>query len=82
MDINFDEISPEQMKKIASSPAAKALMAMLQRNGGADVERAMSAAKKGDMAQMQRTLAAFLSDPKAQALLTQLQEDPYGRNGK
>lgn len=82
MDINFEQFSPEQMQKIASSPAAKALMDMLQRSDSATMEGALAAAKGGDMAQAQRALAAFLADPKARALLTQLQEDSHGRNGK
>lgn len=82
MDINFEQFSPEQMQKMASSPAAKALIAMLQRSDSAAMDGALAAAKEGDMAQMQRSLAAFLADPKARALLAQLQEDSHGRNGK
>lgn len=82
MDINFEHFSQEQLQQLATSPAAKALMAMLQRSDSAAMEGAMAAAKEGDMAKMQRALAAFLSDPKAKALLTQLQEDSHGRNGK
>lgn len=82
MDINFEQISPEQMQQMAASPAAKALMAMLRRSDSDTMDAALAAAKSGDMAQMQRSLAAFLSDPKAQALLRQLQEDSHGRFGK
>ena len=82
MDINFEQFSPEQMRQMAASPAASALMTMLQRSDSATMNQAMAAAKEGDMAQLQRSLAAFLADPKARALLAQLQEESHGRNGK
>ena len=82
MDINFEHFSPEQIRQMAASPAAKALMTMLQRSDSMAMDQAMAAAKEGDMAQLQRSLAAFLADPKARALLAQLQEDSHGRDGK
>ena len=78
MDINFEQFSPEQIRQLASSPAAKALMAMLQQNPQADMQGALAGAKMGDMAQVQRALSSVLADPKARALLQQLQEDSHG----
>ncbi len=78
MDKNFDSISPQQMKQLMSSPAAQALMAMLQQNNSSDMQTALAAAQSGDMARVQQTLQAFLADPKAQALMKKLQEETHG----
>lgn len=78
MDKNFDQISPEQLRQIASTPAAQALMAMLQDKHSGAVDSAVQAAQSGDLQQAQKALAAFLKDPKAQKLLRQLQENSHG----
>lgn len=78
MDKKFDSISPEQMKQLASSPAAQALMAMLQQNSSADMQTALAAAQSGDMARVQQSLQAFMADPRAQALIKKLQEETHG----
>lgn len=78
MDKNFDSISPEQMRQLASSPAAKALMAMLQKNHSAAMESAVASAQSGDMTKVQQTLSALMTDPQAQALLKKLQEEHHG----
>ncbi len=78
MDKKFPEISAQQMQKMASSPAAQQLMAMLQQSHSAEASHALASAKNGDMAAVQRSLAAFLADPKAKALLQKLQEEQHG----
>ncbi len=78
MDKKIPQISPEQMQKLTSSPAARQLMAMLQQNHSAEANSALSSAQNGDMAAVQRALSAFLSDPKAKALLQKLQEEQHG----
>lgn len=78
MDINFEQFSPEQIRHLASSPAAQALMAMLQQSPQADMQSALAGAKAGDITQVQQALSAVLADPKARALLRQLQEDSHG----
>lgn len=78
MDKNFDQISPEQLQKIASSPVAQSLMAMLQQNHGSAVDSAMKAAQQGDMQQAQKALAELMKDPQTQKMIRQLQENRHG----
>ena len=78
MDKNFDSISPQQMKQLLSSPAAQALVAMLQQKSEAELQNALAGAKTGDMAQVRKSLQGILNDPQAQALLRKLQEEQHG----
>lgn len=78
MDKNFAQFSPEQLRQIASSPAAQQLMAMLQQEHAGAMDSAISGARSGDMAAIQQSLAAFMSDPKAKELLRKLQEEQHG----
>ena len=39
---------------------------------------AVSSAQSGDMEAVKRSMAAFMSDPKAKALLKKLQEEQHG----
>ena len=78
MDKNFAQFSPEQLRQIASSPAAQRLMAMLQQEHTAAMDSAISGAQSGDMAALQRALAALMSDPKTKAMLKKLQEERHG----
>lgn len=78
MDKNFDQISQEQLQKIASSPMAQALMAMLRQNHSSAVDSAMKAAQQGDMQQAQKALAALMKDPQTQKMIRQLQENSHG----
>lgn len=82
MDKNFANLSPEQMRNLVSSPAARELMKMLQHSHKGAMDEAITGAKSGDQAAVQRSLAAFLSDPRAKELLKQLQEGQHGRNGR
>ena len=78
MDKNFLNLSPEQMRQLVSTPAAKELLAMLQKNHKAAMDEAITGAKQGDQAAVQRSLAVFLSDPRAKELLKQMQEGQHG----
>ena len=78
MDKNYGQFSPQQLQQLASSPAAQKLMAMLQQEHGDAVNHAISSAQSGDMEAVQRSMAAFMSDPKAKALLKKLQEEQHG----
>lgn len=78
MDKNFDSISPEQLRQLASSPVAQALMAMLRQKHSDAVERAVADAQRGDMASVQQAMQAMMADPKAKALLKKLQEENHG----
>lgn len=78
MDKNFSKLSPEQMQRLSSSPAARDLMQMLRQNHPGAMDSALAGAQSGDMAAVQRSLAAFLADPRAKELLRQLQEEQHG----
>lgn len=78
MDKNFPQFSPEQLRQLASSPAAQRLMTVLRQEHTEAMDSAITSAKSGDMAAVQRSLAAFLSDPKAKELLKKLQEEQHG----
>ena len=78
MDQNNGNFSMEDMKKLARSDVGRQLMAMLatgHSQTAAEVRRSMSS---GDAEQAKKALAAFLSDPKAQELLRQLEETQHG----
>lgn len=71
-----NEFSMEEIKKMAQSDAGRQLMAMLQGTDTAGAVR--QSAQSGNMAQVKQALSAFLSDPKAQELLKQLEEQSHG----
>lgn len=75
MEQNKDNFSPEQIRHLAHSDAAKRLMAMLDRDTAAAVQKSAAA---GDMQAAQQAIHAFLRDPRAQALLKQLEEQSHG----
>ncbi len=78
MEKNNNNFSMEDMKRLAQSDAGKQLMAMLQSSHGSTADAVRTSAQAGDMEQAKKALAAFLSDPKAQALLKQLEEQQHG----
>lgn len=75
---NFEEFDLHKAQQLAQTEAGRQLIAMLQDNHSVQINEAMASAKAGNFAQTQQALAAFLKDPKAQALLRQLQEDGHG----
>lgn len=78
MEKNNGNFSMDDVKRLARSDAGKQLMALLQSSHSATGDAIRSSAQAGDMEQAQQALRAFLSDPRAQALLHQLEEDQNG----
>ena len=78
MEKNNGTFSMEDMKKLANSDAGRQLMAMLQASHGSTAEAVRKNMASGDAEQAKKALAAFLADPKAQALLRQLEETQHG----
>lgn len=76
MEKNKGNFSMDEIKKIAQSETGRQLMALLQGSSAADQVR--SGAQSGNMEQAKDALADFLSDPKAQKLLKQLEEQCNG----
>ena len=62
-------ISMEQIKAFASSPAGKQLIALMQHKGGMELSNAQSYAASGNMEKAKESLSALLSDPQIQALI-------------
>ena len=63
-----------QLIKLAQSPAAKQLISMLQSSGGSTLQDAIQKASAGDYEQAKAMLAPLLSNPQAQSLLKQLED--------
>ena len=78
MGKNNGNFSMEEMKRLAKSDAGRQLMAMLASNHSEASEKVRSSMASGDMEQAKKALSAFLSDPKAQALLRKLEEENNG----
>ena len=64
------------LMKLARSPAGQQLLALIQQNGGSDLQSAVSQASAGNYDQAKQTLSSLLSTPEAQALLKKLEETP------
>lgn len=64
--------SMAEAAKLLATPEGKQLSGLLQKDGGAAMRAAFSAFQEGNMDEVQRLLAPMLSDPKAEALLRQL----------
>ena len=67
-----NQISMEQIKALAASPAGKKLMAMIQKSSPKDLQAAKSSAQKGDLAAAKESLSSLLKDPNIQSLLKDL----------
>lgn len=78
MEKNNGNFSMEEIKRLAQSDAGKQLMAMLESGHSGASDAVRSSIRSGDMEQAKKALSAFLSDPKAQALLRQLEEEKHG----
>ena len=77
MQKNNGNFSKEDIQKLAQSEAGKQLMALLQNQYSATTDAVRSSAQSGDMERAKKALSALLSDPNAQRLLRQLEEQQY-----
>ena len=72
-DMRFPkDFSMQEAMRLASSPAGQQLIAMLQQQNSADLQKAMNSAAAGDMEQAKKALSALLQDPQTRKLLDQL----------
>lgn len=78
MDQKNKDFSAEQAKRLAQTPEAQQLYAMLQRQHSQQLNEAMSQAAAGDYAAVQKTLAALMADPEAKAMLQKLKGSGNG----
>lgn len=79
---NFDEFSTQEAMRLAQTQAGQQLLSHLQATHTDQMQQAMQQAKTGDYKAAMQSLSTFLSDPKTQALLRQLQEADHERNGR
>ena len=64
-----------ELIRMAQTPAGKQLIALLQKQDGAQLQQAIAYAVSGDYNRAKEILSKLLSSPEAQALLKKL-EDP------
>ena len=66
----------QKAKRIASSPEAAQLKALLGQQNAQGLRRAMEQAAQGDLSGAKDTINAFLATPEAKELLEQLRKNP------
>ena len=64
--------SPEEVKKLLSSPEAQQLIALLNRDGGRGLQKAAEEFRKGNTAGAQEILKPMVDNPEANALLQKM----------
>lgn len=72
MEQKFDNFSKKEAMRMAGSPAAQQLMALLQKKDPQALQKAMAQASAGDYSQIQNTLSGLMASSEVQALLKQL----------
>lgn len=72
MEKKPQNISMEEIMRLAKSPAGQQLLAMLQQGNSDKLEQAVQQAKSGDYSNASQTLSGMLSTPQAQKLLKEL----------
>ena len=73
MEKNSENFSMEEARRLANSPAAQQLIAMLQRTNGAQLQKAMDLASAGDIKSAGQIINGLLSgSDQAQRLADEL----------
>ncbi len=72
MQKSFGDFSMQDALRLSKTPAGKQLLALLQQSDPNTMQKAMEQASKGDMSQLQQTLAPILASEDVQKLLQQL----------
>jgi len=67
-----NNLSMQEIFRMAASPAGQQLIALMQKKGGHDFQSAMQQAASGDYSQAKRAVESLLADPQAQRLLKEL----------
>ncbi len=66
------EISPQELARMAGSPAGQQLLRMLQQQGGDSLRQAMTQAAAGDYDRAKQAIRALADDPNIKKLLEQM----------
>ena len=69
-----NRFSMEDVMRMASTPAGRELIALLQATGGQDMQQAKQAAQQGDYTQAKNSLTEFLKSPRVQQLLREMEK--------
>lgn len=72
MQENSNQFSVSDAMRLASTPAGKQLLALLQQKGGNELNAAMAEAASGNYDRAKLLLSAIMENPEAKALLNQL----------
>ena len=72
MQENSNQKMIQEALRLASTPAGQQLLALLQKNGGTELQDAMNQAATGNYDQAKKALASLMADPEAKKLLDQL----------
>lgn len=81
MQKNYDELSMQEAMRLANTDTGKQLIALFKSQHEDQVPAVMESLRSGDLERARQALAAFMTDPRTQALLQQM-EEPHGRNGR
>ena len=69
---NFDEFSPQDIMKMAQSPAGRKLIALLQNADPSALQKAMQQAATGNYEQAKASLTPLMESQDIQSLLKQM----------
>lgn len=69
------EYDMSELMRLAQSPAGQQLISLLQRNGGTQLQNAVSQASAGNYDQAKQFLSAILAEPEVQRLLKQMEAE-------
>ena len=72
MQENSNQFSVSDAMRLASTPAGRQLMALLQQTGGTDLKSAMAEAASGNYDKAKQLLSVLMENPEAKALLDRL----------
>lgn len=67
-------VSGEQIRQVLGSDKGRQLIALLQKNGGQTLQKAMQAAKSGDADGAKQAMESLLAGKEAAALLSQMSD--------
>jgi len=81
MQKNSEDFSMQEALRLAKSPAGQQLLALLQKQDQAQMEKAARLVSSGDYAQATQALQSLVSSPEIRQLLDQM-GGSHGRSGK
>jgi DNA-binding GntR family transcriptional regulator len=79
MQKNFDDLSMQEAMRLANTDTGRQLIAMFKDQHSDQVQTVMDSMRSGDVERAKQALAAFMADPRTQALLAKM-EETNGRN--